>query len=88
MIVRVAMVKSSYQMLLQEDEYNKTEKRKNKAVNAASGGYWCFAVAVYLAWSFITDDWKSTWIMWPVAGVLFAPFIAIAKQLCARKEDR
>ena len=88
MIVRVAMVKSSYQMLLQEDEYNKTEKRKNKAVDAVSGGYWCFAVAVYLAWSFLTNDWKSTWIVWPVAGVLFVPFIAIAKQLCTRKEDR
>lgn len=86
MIVRVAMVKSSYQILLQEAEYNRTEKKKSKAVDAASGAYWCFAVAAYLAWSFITEDWKSTWIVWPVAGVLFVPFITVVKHLCG-KED-
>lgn len=86
MIVRVAMVKSSYQILLQEDEYNKTEKRKSKAVDAASSIYWCLAVAVYLAWSFITEDWKSTWIVWPVAGVLFVPFITVVKHLCGKDD--
>lgn len=40
MIVRVALVKSSYQILLQEEDYNKTEKKKNKAKEKASGIYW------------------------------------------------
>ena len=86
MIVRVAMVKSSYQILLQEAEYNKSEKKKSKAIDAASGAYWCLAVAIYLAWSFITEDWKSTWIVWPVAGVLFVPFITVVKHLCGKDD--
>lgn len=87
MIVRVALVKSSYEILLQEGDYKKTEKKKSKAVDAASGIYWCVITAAYLAWSFFTNDWKFTWIVWPIAGVLFAPFVMIVKQLGARKGE-
>lgn len=86
MIVRVATVKSGYQILLQEAEYEKSEKQKNEAVDAASSIYWCLVTGGYLAWSFITGDWGSTWIVWPVAGVLFVPFITVVKHLCG-KED-
>ena len=82
MIVHVALIKSSYQILLQEDEYNKTEKKKNKATEKVGAIYWSLVTAAYLAWSFITFDWNSTWIIWPIAGVLFAPFSIIVKSLC------
>ena len=85
MIVRVALINVSYEILLQEGEFGKTEKRKSKAIDAASSIYWCLAAAVYLAWSFITEDWKSTWIVWPVAGVLFVPFITVVKHLCGKE---
>ena len=85
MIVRVALINESYKILLQEGDYDKAEKRKSKAVDAASGAYWCLATAGYLAWSFITGDWKSTWIVWPIAGVLFAPYITVVKHLCGKE---
>ena len=34
--------------------------------------YWLVVTAGYLVWGFITGDWKTSWIVWPVAGVLFA----------------
>ena len=86
MIVRVALVNESYEILLQEGDFRKTEKQKSKAVDAASSIYWCLVTGGYLAWSFITNDWKSTWIVWPVAGVLFVPFITIAKHLCGKND--
>ena len=86
MIVRVALVNESYKILLQEGDFRKTEKQKSKAVDAASSIYWCLVTGGYLAWSFITNDWKTTWIVWPVAGVLFVPFITIVKHLC-NKDD-
>lgn len=79
MIIRVSVVRSGYQTLLQEGEYNKTEKKKNNAAAAVRAVYWSLATAVYLTWSFITEDWKSTWIVWPIAGVLCAPVMMIAK---------
>lgn len=81
MIIRVALVNESYKILLQEGDFRKSEKQKSKSVDAASSIYWCLVTGGYLAWSFITNDWKSTWIVWPVAGVLFVPFITVVKHL-------
>ena len=81
MIIRVATVRASYQILLQEGDYNKKEKKKNNAASAVSAVYWCLATAVYLAWSFITGGWSTTWIVWPVAGVLCAPVMMVTKML-------
>lgn len=88
MIVRVATVRASYQILLQEGDYNKQEKKKNNAVSAVSAVYWCLATAVYLTWSFITNDWESTWILWPIAGVLCAPVLMVAKMLRKDEDNR
>lgn len=88
MIVRVATVRASYQILLQEGDYNKQEKKKNSAVSAVSAVYWCLATAVYLTWSFITNDWESTWIVWPIAGVLCAPVLMVAKMLRKDEDNR
>ncbi|MBO4265261.1 MAG: helix-turn-helix transcriptional regulator [Clostridia bacterium] len=91
MIVRVALINESYEILLQEGDFCKTEKQKSKAaesaVDAVSSIYWCLATGGYLAWSFISNDWKFTWIVWPVAGVLFVPIITVVKHLCG-KDDK
>ena len=72
MIIRVSILKSSYDTLLQEGEFSKKEKRVKGKLEAFSGIYWGLATAIYLAWSFWTMRWDYTWILWPVAGVLFA----------------
>ena len=38
------------------------------------GIFWGIATAVYLAWSFYNMRWEVTWIVWPVAGVLYAVY--------------
>lgn len=86
MIIRVSMVKSSYDTLLQEGEYSIEEKRTNSKLYALSGVYWSVITAGYLAWSFITWRWDFTWIVWPVAGVLFAAISGIAKVIVTRRD--
>ncbi|MDO4492239.1 MAG: helix-turn-helix transcriptional regulator [Lachnospiraceae bacterium] len=71
-MVRVSMIRSSYDTLLQEGEYSRREKKMKNKLDAFSGAYWCLATAIYLGWSFWTMRWEITWILWPVAGVLFA----------------
>ncbi len=44
-----------------------------------SGAYWCLIVTIYLGWSFWTNNWKFTWIIWPVAGVLYAAVLGMVK---------
>ena len=41
------------------------------------GSEWMLITAGYLAWSFITMKWAITWIIWPIAGVLFGALVPI-----------
>ena len=43
---------------------------------------------VYLIWSFTTMRWEITWIVWPVAGVLYAAFREIMKAVVRAKESK
>ncbi len=80
-IIRVGMIKSSYDTILQEGEYSRKEKQAKKKLNTFSSAYWCFATAIYLGWSFWTMRWDFTWIVWPVAGVLFAAVSGIVRMI-------
>ena len=79
MIIQVGIVKGGYNVLLQEAEIrNKTKKEKEK-MHALSSIYWCLVTAIYLGWSFWGMQWNITWIIWPVAGVVFAAVSEIVK---------
>lgn len=63
---------ASMQKLLKEGEFSDKGKRKSKIAEAIGTAYWLLATAVYLGWSFLTNNWHITWVIWPIAGVLFA----------------
>ena len=63
--------------LLEEEDYTRQKKHENKKMSGPVMVYWLIATAIYLAWSFTTNDWDRTWIIWPVVGVLFPAFYAI-----------
>ena len=77
---------ASMQILLKEGEYSPESKKKAGIKGMVSGIYWPIIVAIYLAWSFATDGWNTTWIVWPVAGVLFAAVTAVCNLLLKDKE--
>lgn len=85
-MIRVGILKNSYDTLLQEGDYTAAEKRARWKLEAFHGAYWCIAVAIFLWWSFRTGDWKSTWIVWPVAGVLFAALNGILRTVLGAGE--
>lgn len=86
-LIRAGMIKSSYDTLLQEGEYTKEEKHLKKKTDDFSGAYWCLVVVIYLGWSFWTNNWKMTWIIWPVAGVLYAAVLGIVKMIVRNKDE-
>lgn len=85
-LIRAGMIKSSYDTLLQEGEYTIEEKHLKKKTDAFSGAYWCLMVAIYFGWSFWTNNWKFTWIIWPVAGVLYAAVLGMVKMTIEGRE--
>lgn len=86
-LIRAGMIKSSYDTLLQEGEHTKEEKHIKKKTDDFSGAYWCLVVVIYLGWSFSTNNWKFTWIIWPVAGVLYAAVLGIVKMIVRNKDE-
>lgn len=84
-IVATGIIWSSYEKLLQENDYSAREKAKSRHIGTVAGIYWTLATAVYLAWSFGTDNWEHTWILWPVAGVCFAAVAGLTKALTKEK---
>ncbi|WP_204519915.1 permease prefix domain 1-containing protein [Actinomyces procaprae] len=49
---------------------------ENPFTEAIAGPYWIGCLAIYLAWSFIRSDWEVSWMVWPIAGVLFGAIAA------------
>lgn len=77
MIVLTSIRQGGFEKLLEEGDYS----RLNKRAGRFDGIYWMVVTAIYLAWSFITTRWDFTWIVWPVAGVLFAVYREIMKAI-------
>ena len=84
LIVGAAIRRGGYSVLLEEGEHTRENKEEAKRNETVSTVYWCLVTAGYLAYSFITMDWQRSWIVWPVAGVLFGVVMAIAA--AARKK--
>ena len=87
LIVRVGVVRGSYTFLLNEIDASPETRKKNKTEETISSVYWCLAVAIYLTWSFLTNDWGRTWIVWPIAGVLFGAVTAIWRLVSGSRDD-
>lgn len=65
---------NAYKKLLQIDDYTETKKKENDIFGSFAGIYWALMATIYFAISFIFDAWVHSWIVWPVAGVLFGLF--------------
>lgn len=85
-IIRVSMIKNSYESLLEEGEYSKANKTEQKKLDAFDTIYWCLMTAIYLGWSFITMRWDRTWILWPVAGVAYGAFRMLCSLFLSRSK--
>ena len=79
MIVRTCVRQAGYGILLQDGEYSPARKAENRRNEPISAVYWALALAIYLAWSFITMQWQTTWIVWPIAGVLYGVVEAVLR---------
>lgn len=86
LFVRAGVVEESFDKLLQCGEYTVENKSVNKKVAFFPGVYWMLVTAIYLGYSFYSGNkWGRSWIIWPVAGVLFAALNAVIRE--AAKEE-
>lgn len=79
------IVWASYEKLLQEGDYSKEKKKNGSITPAVSTAYWLIATAAYLGYSLSTNNWKDSWIIWVVAGVVFPAVVMVAHSLDKRR---
>lgn len=70
---------ASMERLLKEGEFEAGKKEKTRLKEGISTVYWLVVTAIYLGLSFSTNEWKSTWIIWAVSGIIYAVVINIVK---------
>lgn len=83
--IRVGIPWESYDKLLQEGSYSPVRKSKSAVLRVVSLSYWLCATAVYLLYSFMTDAWRISWIIWVIAGVLFPAVLSVCNIIMDRK---
>lgn len=78
--ITAGMEEESYAVLLQEKDFSVKKKSAKNITDIISSIYWPIIVIVYLASSFITGGWGYTWLIWPLAGILYQIICSIAEE--------
>lgn len=76
-LVRASALANSYRILLQEGDYSALGKENSARIGKLATIYWPLVSALYLAISFIYRMWNMSWIIWPIAAVLFGALVAL-----------
>lgn len=71
---------AGYEKLLQEGDYSKKKKENQAFVSVISTIYWLIITAIYLSYSFMTNNWQFSWIIWVIAGLIY-PNITMINEL-------
>ncbi len=79
LLVQADSIMEGFQKLLQEGDYSTEKKKERRKYRPLVGAYWCLVVAIYLCVSFYNNSWKDTWIVWPVAALLFVVLLSICR---------
>lgn len=80
LIILSGMDLAIYSKLFKKGDYSIESKNSERITGMIASLYWPLITIAYLGYSFITGDWGMSWIIWPIAGILFgaiAGFISI-----------
>lgn len=85
LFVWAGSINESFDKVLQIGDHTPKKKEVNRQTGFFAGAYWCIILAVYIGVSLHMDNWHRSWIIWPVAGILFAAFHIILSAVMDRK---
>lgn len=71
LFVKSSIINDSFRTILQIEDLSPKEKKIQKKKTLINTTYWLISTAIYLAYSFPTGKWNSSWIIWVIAGILF-----------------
>ena len=87
MFIVVGTQNASMQKFLKEGAFTEKEKIRTSVKETVGFCYWGVLTAVYLAVSFLNNQWHLSWLIFAVGGVLF-PVVMCICNLIADKENK
>ena len=79
---------ASMQKLLKEGEFTEKEKNRTSVKEVVGFCYWGVLTAMYLAWSFLTNHWHISWLVYAIGGILFPVVMCICSYFAdSQKKD-
>ena len=78
---------ASMQKLLKEGDFTEKEKKRTSVKEVVGFCYWGLLTSIYLVWSFLTNHWYISWVVFAIGGVLF-PIVMCVCNLIADKQKK
>lgn len=76
-LVKTNIIHDSFNIILQLDDYTSEKKAGKKLIEKYATIYWMTISFVYLAYSFMSNNWNQSWIIWLLAGIAYGIFEAV-----------
>lgn len=84
----VGIQMGSMDKLLCEGDYTPEKKEKNGLAEAVSTAYWGIITATFFVWSFLSNDWHLSWIVFAVGGILFPAVLSLCNLLTKNNQKQ
>lgn len=81
-LVTTGVYQGATEQLLEEGDYTRNQKKRHRLLGTVSTVYWLVATAVFLVYTYGPSgngQPQSGWIIWAVAGVLYAAVMGIVR---------
>ena len=89
-LVSAGVYSSAMERLLEEGDYARGQKKHRSVLGAVSTIYWLAATAVFLIYTYGPSgngQPQYSWIIWAVAGVLYAAVMGVVRLLLRGRKD-
>ncbi|GBU10791.1 hypothetical protein AwErysi_04070 [Erysipelotrichaceae bacterium] len=77
LFITAGSISQAVEMLFRTTSYESEKKKSEKVIGAVAVIWWPLTLLLFFGWSFTTNNWGNSWIIWPVAGIGFGAFSAL-----------
>ena len=90
-LVNAGVYSGAMERLLEEGDYTRGQKKHNKVLSTVTTIYWPAATAVFLIYTYGPSgngQPRYSWVIWAVAGVLYAAVMGVVRLLLRGRKDQ
>ena len=90
-LVNAGVYSGAMERLLEEGDYTRGQKKHNKVLSTVTTIYWPAVTAVFLVYTYGPSgngQPRYSWVIWAVAGVLYAAVMGVVRLLLRSRKDQ